>query len=902
MLRRNRLLLSTLLLILTNLNLLSAQNILDSKVREDFSGYKLMEFFMVMEQQYSIRFFYKKDWVDNIVIKQGAVGSTLKFIIENALSPYDLSHIDIQGKNIILIPENYAYFESGKAYNFVRVVGNPMDKGKYQLNKVEGFVYFGKTGEPLPGALIFDTKTNKQTVSDYKGYYSINLPGGKTKMQFSFMGLETNLVEVDVLSPGKMDVELMEAPIAIDAVTIMAESGKNNVNRTQMGMVHMDIKSINKLPVLMGEADIIKSMTLLPGVNTTGELSAGFNVRGGNVDQNLILLNDAPIYNASHLFGMFSAFIPNAISAVNLHKGTQPANLGSRVSSVMEIKLKAPDTTKIKGRAGIGILNSTLFVEGPVFNKRISFLVGARTTYSNWLLQKMPSADIRNSKASFYDLIGKVDYKINKNNSFTLFGYGSNDNFTYTNKNDYSYGSVLGGINFNHFFSDGVMLHTAFSYSNYFSSVSFIEDKSTAYQVYSGIEQINGRMEMNIHLPKNDIVSGFEGIHYKINPGEQLKVGDASDALEFALDNEKALEAAFFVQNTYKINDRFSLSGGLRYSWYSKLGAANSYVYNPDEPINDNSAIEVKTFGAGELVKVYQGLEPRVGFKFGIDETSSIKASFDITRQYQHLISNTSSTTPADYWKSSDLNIKPLVNNQVAAGYFKNFMSNIIETSVELYYKTSENVLEYKNGAVLSMNPTIERDLIAGHARAYGIELMVKKNIGNLTGWLSYTLSRSEIQTQSSFEEETINGGSYYPTYNDRLHDLTFSLNYQLSRRWAAGTNFLYSSGRPATFPEQKYAYHNAEVIYYSERNKYRLPAYHRLDISITYEGFLNLTKKVHPSFTFSVYNIYGHKNIYSVFYKKDTPSANNNYQQYGLYKLSIIGVPIPSLTLNLTF
>jgi outer membrane receptor protein involved in Fe transport len=892
----------TLLVTTVGIKNLSAQSVLESRLNEDYSGYRLTDFFAVMEHTHRVRFFYKKNWIEKVVLKNAEPDKTLQFVLEQALSSYDLAHIVMQERNIILIPESYTYFELNQGYDFVRVVGSPMEKGKYKLNKVEGTVLFGKTNEPLPGVLVIDKKNNKQTVTDYSGHYTLYLPEGTTQLAYSFMGLESQVIEAQVLSHGELNVELMEAPIAIDAVTVTADGGHNNVNRAQMGLVYMDMKSINKLPVLMGEADIIKSMTLLPGVNVAGELSSGFNVRGGNVDQNLVLLNNAPVYNAAHLFGMFSAFIPNAISSVNLHKGTQPASLGTRVASAMEIQLKAPDTSKVKGKAGIGILNSSLFLEGPMLKNRVSFLFGARTTYSNWLLKQMPNMDIRNSKASFYDLLGKIDVKLGKKSNLSLFGYHSSDYFKYTSKTEYNYNATTAGLNLNHYLTEEMALRASLSFTQFASTVSNIEFPNSAHEINSGISQVNSRLEWSWHLPISSLTTGAEAIGYLLKPGIRNPLGADSEAVLLSLPDEKALEGAVFIQSSYKFTEKLNLSAGLRYSWYSKLGAADVFIYDENQPLNDNTVESVKTFDKGDLIKLYQGLEPRLGLKYGLNESSSVKLGYNITRQYQHLITNTTSATPADYWKSADINIKPLFNQQWALGYFKNLMNNVVETSVELYYKKTNHILEYKNGAVLSMNPAIERDVIDANARSYGLELMLKKNRGNLTGWFSYTLSKSEVITQSSFPEEVINQGNYYPGYNHRLHDLTLSANYQLSRRWTVGSNFLFSSGRPATFPEQKYSFHNTEVVYYSERNKYRLPAYHRLDLSITYEGFLNITKKVHPSFTFSVYNVYGHKNIYSVFYKKDIPSSGNNYQRFGLYQLSIIGVPIPSLTINLSF
>ncbi|MBN1184770.1 MAG: TonB-dependent receptor [Bacteroidales bacterium] len=891
-------------LVIINLSLvdLLSQTVLDNRVNINYTGYKLTDFFDQMEKEYSIRFYFKEDWIEEAVIPKVSDGVTIRSILEYTLDSYKLSHIDLQQNNIILIPADYTYFISNEKVDFILRIGNPVEKGKYIRNKIEGYVYDGKTGEALVGVTVIDKKTNRQTLSGENGYYSLSLPGGITQIEFQFFGLETKCIDVEVLSHGKLDIELMEAPISLSSVTITADGGRNNVERTQMGLVYIDIRKINKLPALMGETDVIKSMTLMPGVNTSGEISAGFHVRGGNVDQNLFLVNDAPVYSTSHLFGMFSALIPGSVSAVSLHKGTQPSNFGTRASSVTEIRLKDADTSKISGRAGIGAINSSLFLEGPVVRNYCSFLFGARTTYSNWMLKKIPDIDIRKSKANFYDLICKLDFRLNNKAQLNLFGYGSSDYFIYSNKMDYAYGSLVGGISYNQFINDRLTLHSALSYSSYNSSVGYFENISSGYLLNTGIEQVNGRMEWSLHLPYHGLMAGIEGINYKINPGDQEKYNDKSDAQTLSLEKEKAIEAGIFIQDNIKVSDRISLYAGIRYSWYSKIGEDSSYIYQPNEPKNESSVFERRIYDKGELVKPYSGIEPRLGLRIGIDETSSIKLGYNITRQYQQLISNSVSTTPFDSWKSADENIEPVFNIQYSLGYFKNFLNNILETSVEVYYKTSENVLEYKNGAILTMNPAIERDVTACFSKSYGSELMIRKNLGKLSGWVSYTLSKSLIQTDSRFPEETINDGDYYPTYNDCLHDFSASINYQVTRRWTFGSIFLYATGRPVTYPEQRYTIHNVELVYYSERNAYRLPAYHRLDVSTTYEGFLNKSRKVHPSFTFSVFNVYGRNNVYSVYYKKSDPASANNFRKYGLYKLTIIGVPIPSFTFNLDF
>lgn len=875
---------------------------LEAKTAEDFSGRPITDLFLVFERDFGTQFFYKEEWIKSVIIPKIRVGSSLDQVLKATLPDHGLSYLLIQDKNVVLLPDNYTYYYD-ETVNLVKVIGSPLDKGKYNLNKIEGTVFYGKTGEPLSGVPVVDLNTSKQTITDKRGYYSLNLQEGNTKLKFSFVGLQTAIENVQIIGPGRLNIELMEEPIDIDAVTVTTNGGKNNIENAQIGLSHLDIKTMNKLPVLMGEPDIIKSMTLLPGVSSTGEISSGFNVRGGSADQNLILLGDAPLYCTSHLFGLFSALIPDAINAVDLHKGTQPAKFGSRVSSIMEIGLKTPDSTRIKGKAGIGILNSTVFVEGPITkDKNMLFMAGGRVTYSNWIFKKTHDIHIRESEANFYDLLGKVEYRLDKKNSISVFGYGSSDAFKYSTINKFQYSSFTGGANYLHFFNDVWTLHSSLSYSSYNSELSNIEDPAIAYTLFSGIEQINGRVENTLYLEEHNIICGIEGIKYTISPGKLRRYDENSSVITDNLTGENALEAGIFIQDYYNMSDRFSILAGLRFSWYSKTGAATTYNYDHSSAINENSLIDSVFYRRGELVYPYLGIEPRIGLKYSINSSSSVKAGYNLTRQYQHLISNSSSAMPSDFWKSSDNNIKPLVNNQYTVGYFKNFLSDIIESSVEMYYKTTENVLEYKNGAVLAMNPNIEQDVIEGFAKSYGIEFMLKKNSGKLTGWASYTISKSLIKTNGDYYEEVINGNKFYSSCSHRLHDLSLTANYKLTRRWTLASNFIYTSGRSTTLPEEKYTIHNIPIIHYSDRNKYRLPAYHRLDIAATYEGFLNVKKKIHSSFTFSLYNLYGHKNIYSVYYKKSTPNSENHYNYYSLYKFSIIGVPIPSLTLNITF
>ncbi len=899
--------LKKLLLTLTVLLFLTAAanaQKLNAKADFECQGRPLTEFLDKAEPVAGVRFFYKDNWVNSITIPTATSGKEIKWVIDNAIAAYGLTYIVFQERNIIFIPQGFTVDNDKLTegmVGYVKVIGNLMEKGRYKENKVEGIIREGKTETPIAGAVIQDKKHKLATTSDANGHYELMLPAGQTDIEVSFIGLETEIVKIDVLSPGKLDIELMEASIAIEGVTVTAAGGKSQVNRTQMGVEAMDMQTIKKLPVLMGEADIVRSMTLMPGVQTAGEMSTGFNVRGGNVDQNLVLLNEAPVYNTSHMFGMFSTFLPNAISGVELYKSSQPASYGNRISSVMDISLKKADTTKFHGNAGIGILNSNIFIEAPIKNF-CSFYVGGRATYSNWILHKSHNVNIKNSSTNFHDLIAKIDFNLGRNHKLDVFRYESADYFNYNNINKFDYSSLIGGMNYRWLITHALQFKLSAAYSDYKSTLSDLSQESLASNVATGINHIRGKAEFLFDLLDHNLNFGIEGNRLDINPGKMTAYNDKSSVEPQELDHEKGLEFAGFISDNYAISDNLSLLVGLRYSWFSKVGSCTENTYSDSLPRNRNSISGSTTYGNGELVKPYHGLEPRIGLRYKLNQISSVKASYSYTRQYQQLISGNTSAMPSDYWKMADSNIEPMSCQQVSAGFFATVVEEMFDLSAEVYYKSIENQLDYKNGAVLTMNKAVEQDVLPGKVHSYGIELMVKKNIGDLTGWISYTLSNTEIKVDGLHPEEKINDGRYYKATTHHLHDLSVTASYQITRRWNASANFVLTSGRPVTYPEYKYPIAGMEVVSFSDRNKYQLPAYHRLDLSATYDGFMNKKKKIHPSLTFAVYNVYGHKNIYSVYYKKDEPSALNDYNAFGLYKLSIIGIPVPSVTLNLRF
>ena len=898
-----KLFLTSILVILTAAATI-AQSSIFTRIESECIGQPLTYYLSKTEAETDILFFYKDNWVNSITIQQPTQGKTIKQTIDRAIADYGLTYIVFQRRNIIFIPQGFTV-DNDKLVEgmvgYIKVIGNIMEKGRYKQNKVEGTVLAGKTMEPIVGAVVLDTKSNAATTTDVNGHYELLLPAGQTELEFSFIGLETEVIKIDVLSPGTLDVELMEASIALEGVTITSSGGKNRINRTQLGVENLDMRTISKLPVLMGEADIVKSMTLLPGVQTAGEMSTGFNVRGGNVDQNLILLNEAPVYNTSHMFGLFSTFIPNAISSVELYKSAQPASFGSRISAVMDIGLKDADTTRLHGNAGIGILNSQLFVETPI-GRKISFYAGGRTTYSNWLLHKMHNANIRNSEASFYDLIGKIDIRPNRKHHFDIFGYYSNDFFNYNQLSEFAYTQQIIGINYRWLITHQAQFKLSGSHTGYTSIMSDLTQKTLSSSVETGIYHTRGKAELLIEQLSHNLNIGVEANLIRINPGKMSAYNSQSSVMPAKTADENGIEAAAFIADNYNITDNLSVSAGVRYSLFSKIGPCTEYKYSPKAAKSEAAIKDSTVYADGDMVKLYQGIEPRIGLRYKLSNTSSIKAGYSYTKQYQQLISSSTSAMPSDYWKLADNNIAPLSSHQVSVGYFSTMWNEILDFSAEVYYKISQNQIDYKNGAVTTMNNNIEQDILAGKVRSYGLELMLKKSIGNLSGWISYTLSNTQMKVDGQFAEEKINGGQYYAAITHHLHDLSVTANYQITRRWNAAANFVLTSGRPATYPEYVYQANGMDIVHFSDRNQYRLPAYHRLDLSATYEGNLNKKQKVHPSLTFALYNAYGHKNIYSVFYKKNAPSALNNYHTYGLYKLSIIGVPIPSVTLNLRF
>jgi hypothetical protein len=665
--------------------------------------------------------------------------------------------------------------------------------------------------------------------------------------------------------------------------------------QVQMGVERLNIENIRRVPSLFGETDVLRVITTLPGVKTVGEASTGFNVRGGSADQNLILFNDANIYNPSHFFGMFSAFNPELIKDIELYKSSIPARFGGRLSSVLDISSREGNKKTITGSAGIGIITSRVNLEGPLVKDRTSFIFGGRTTYANWLLGLLPD-EYKNSKASFQDINAGISHRIDSSSQLYFTGYFSNDRFALNSDTVYGYSNR----NFN--------VKWKKSFSNKLSAVFIAGADEYQYKVFSENNEVNAftlrfrirqvHAKTNFVYYKNQRHSfdfGISTMLYKLYPGSFDPKGSNSAVAPDEVAAEQALESGAYITHRFNPTNKLSVTTGLRYSIYNYLGPQEINYYAPGLPVTSANRVETKTYSGGKFIKTYGAPEIRFSVRYAFSNSFSIKAGYNSQRQYIHMLSNTTAIAPTDIWKLSDPNIKPQQGDQVSIGFYKNLKSNTIETSVEVYYKRIRDYLDYKPGATLVMNHDIETEVINTKGKAYGAELLVKKPGGKLNGWISYTWSRILLRSSDPDPSTHVNNGAYYPANYDKPHDFTFMGTFRVNHRFSLSVNSTYSTGRPITLPVGRYYYAGSVRVLYSDRNAYRIPDYIRTDFSMNIEGNHKVNQKTHNSWTIGLYNVLGRKNPYSVYFTSENGSVNG-------YKLSIFGSVIPFVNFNIRF
>lgn len=745
------------------------------------------------------------------------------------------------------------------------------------------------------GAVVTGGMTNEY------GFYSITVVEGSYQLSVSFLGYAATTKSISLTESQKINFEIAEEDSQLETVEITAESDElEKIQNTEMSVAKIQQKTIKQITPVLGEVDVIKSIQLLPGITNAGEGASGFNVRGGAEDQNLVLLDEAIIYNTSHLFGFFSVFNADAVKDIKLYKGGIPAQYGGRASSVLDIRQKDGNSKKLALTGGISSISSRLAVEGPLLNKKGAFLLAGRSSYAHLLMQTVD----QDNTASFYDLNLKANYQLGEKDRIYLSGYMGNDQITFANVLGNSYGNVSGTLRWNHIFGDRLFSNLSAIYSRYDYQLD-IHNFGLDWQ--SEIENFNLRYDLKYYLSDRlKLDFGLSGIYYDFDPGTINPIDAESGINPRSLDSKFAMEAAAYASLEHKITDRLTAQYGLRYSYFNRFGPQPMNIYPNGQPISfnpqlgiyqRNEAIGTQDFGDQETIAEYGNFEPRFSLGLQLDDQSSVKASYNRMAQYLHLISNTASATPLDVWAPSGQFLKPQIADQVALGYFRNFRDARYSMEVEGYYKMIDNRVDYIDGAELIAQNTLETEVLIGESRAYGLELLVRKNKGNLTGWAAYTLSRAEQRTEGGEAGGPgINGGDWYRAVYDRTHDLSLTGNYKLNGKWSIGANFAFQTGRPVTNPNGQYFYNGFSIPTYSNRNADRLPAYHRLDVSATARPYKNADRRWQSEWVFSIYNLYNRNNAASIAFNQDLETGVNQAT------LTYIFGIIPSVTYNFKF
>ncbi|VAW09887.1 TonB-dependent receptor [hydrothermal vent metagenome] len=776
---------------------------------------------------------------------------------------------------------------------------------KYTLS---GTISEEKSNETLIGVTIAVLELRTGVTTNEYGFYSLTLPEGEYEIQVSYLGFH-DIVRTILLSENqKINFQLLEEAEQLEEVVVTEDIEKMDIRKPQMSVNTMSIETIKKIPVILGEADVIKSILLLPGVTSAGEGASGFNVRGGAVDQNLILLDEAIIFNSSHLFGFFSVFNPDAIKDIKLYKGGIPARYGGRVSSVLNIFQKEGNSKGLKVNGGIGLVASRLLVEGPIIKNKAAFLVAGRASYAHLFL---PLFDQDNT-AYFFDLNTKVNYNINEKNSIFLSGYFGRDVFGISDIFVNTYGNSVGNFRWNHLFSDKLFSNLSLIYSNYYYGLKL---DFVGFDWNSGIENFNLKYDLKHYLnDKLQINYGINNIYYSFNPGKIEPSNSESGIVENQLTKKYANEFAAYVDLEHSITENLSMEYGLRFSYFSRLGQDELNVYENDRPVVFDpfqliykEAEPINTIDPGRkgTLANFSNLEPRVSMAYTLNTNNSIKASYTRIAQYLHLLSNTSSPTPLDVWAPSGPWAKPQLLDQYALGYFKNINNGEYSFETEVFYKNIQNRIDYIDGANLIANDAIEQVILNGEARAYGLEVLLRKNEGRLQGWLAYTLSRSEQRTPRrptvvdngrSNLETGINLGEWYNTPYDKTHDIALYGSYELSKKWSLNSNFIFQTGQPTNYPIGQFQFEELVIPYYGFRNRERLPNYHRLDIAATLTPKKKDGKKKQSEWVFSIYNVYNRRNAASINFRRNQDTGTNE-----AVRTSIFGI-VPAVTYNFKF
>lgn len=910
---RNKLTLYHLIFILTLSCAVNAQE--PYIIPGDYKGLSFKEFTNKVESRNKIRFLYKDEWVKDLKLGDYPDCITLSCILDKLFRGTSL-YFFIESENVIITKDFAINFsdeikEDGKYlkpdYNlkpstedqpveenvFVEI-GNPDEKNRQGKVTLSGYVTNKETGDRIAGVTVFVKNISLGTTTSGTGFYTLTLERGFHEIRFSYIGLKEKKINLNIYGQGELNVYMSRSVVNLAEIFVSAE--KNIIlERSEAGVEKIDMKIAGLLPTSMGEVDIMKSIILLPGVQSVGEGSAGFNVRGGSADQNLILLYGAPIYNSSHFFGFFSSVNSDIIKDVTLYKGGIPGRYGGRISSVLDIETKEGNGKEFAGSIGISPVTTHIMVEGPLIKDTLTYLLSGRTTYSDWIFRMIKNPILHNSRASFYDLNGKLTYTLNKNNKLDASAYYSHDYFRFNLSNIYSYDNNILALRWLHSFKNKITSAVSVSNSSYKYEISDLEVPTEAYSLSHDINSTQFKADFNWLTGNNNINFGLDVNRYSVIPGSYQPANDSSVVNSKTIESERAFESALYLDDKFFPARFLSINIGMRVSSFLSLGPQTVYQYSPDFSKSKSTVIDTINFRSGEFPGRYAGPELRASLNFRITDKNSLKINYNRTRQYLHILSNSTSISPSDTWKLCDYYLKPVVGDQYAIGFYQILFRTSLEASAELYFKEIKNMVDFKGGSTLTMADDIEQYMINVKGKAYGMELSLKKTLGKTRFTIGYTYARTYLRSTGSFRDEIINSGNWYPANYDKPDNLVITFRYFYSRRLSFSADYTYSTGRPITIPIHSYYIDNIPMLHYSERNKYRIPDYSRLDISLKVSGTLRSRKLANPNLIFSVYNLLGVKNVYSVYFKKVQEVIKG-------YKLSVFGSAIPGVTFSFDF
>ncbi len=895
-------------------------------VTRSLNGLAWEEFVTILEHSSSVRFFYDPDSIPPVVISVGQDSVPLTGFLVDLFSPYHFEVSVDRAWNIFIfknqrirssLPELSLAVGSGESEGQAVYGMNQRDTAvgiyldTYKEFIVENVVIgsklrgFGSTratirgrvtnavdGTPAVQANVYIEETRSLAVTNDSGYYQLTLPLGKYTLTVSSLGSFDKKYKLTLLSDGRLDITLDHRVYVLDQVEITSDRF-NRVKGTQMGYERLSTKDIKEIPVVLGEKDLIKVALLLPGIQTVGEATSGFNVRGSPADQNLFYINSVPVYNTSHVFGFFSSFNPEAVSDFSIYKSHIPVQYGGRLSSIFNIASRQGDMKKFSFRGGISPVAARLLVEGPFKEDKSSYMVAVRSTYSDWVLNLIKEPDIHNSSAFFADGIANFTFRLDDRNRIDFFSYGSYDDSQIASLSKYTYGNAGASLSWSNQFGQRHSAAVSMIYDRYGLGEQNTEYPMEAYErsFNLGHAELRGSVTLRPSVA-HTVDVGINTILYRAVRGDLVPYGDVSTLKQESYEPEKGIETAIYAGDEWKVAPKLTLNGGLRYTVYTYLGPKTVYTYVPGHPVETANITDTLHYGSNAFIRTYNGLDYRLGATYLLTDHLSVKASYNRLHQYLFMLSNTIAISPTDIWKLCDYHIKPMVGDQYTLGLYSFLLGEMLEVSLEGYYKNIRNLVEYKDGADLIEADQIETEVIQGNLDSYGLEFMLKKTYGKLNGWINYTYSRALVQVNNPVTGEMNNFGQEYPANFDKPHSANLVINYRITKRLSFSSNVVYSTGRPVTYPTAIYYLNGTQVTHYSKRNEYRLPDYFRVDLSMNVEGNLKARKRIHGSFSFSVYNLTGRNNAYSVYFTTEMG-------QIKAYRLAIFGVPIFSVSYN---